>query len=35
MPIMDGYQATREIRQYIKEKNLFQPLIIAVTAHTE
>ena len=35
MPILDGYDATKRIREYIFSKNLRQPVIIAVTGHTE
>ena len=35
MPIMDGYQATKKIREYLLEKGVDQPLIIAVTGHSE
>lgn len=35
MPVMDGYQSTLEIRKYLKENNLKQPIITAVTGHTE
>ena len=35
MPIMDGYQASKQIREYLYEKGVNQPLIIAVTGHTE
>ena len=35
MPIMDGYQASEKIREYLYEKGLEQPLIIAVTGHSE
>ena len=35
MPIMDGYEATDCIRKFIKSKNMFQPMIVACTGHTE
>ena len=35
MPVMDGYEATGKIRQYLFNKGLLQPIIIAVTGHTE
>ena len=35
MPIMDGYQATEEIRALFFKKNLVQPIISAVTGHSE
>ena len=35
MPIMDGYEATQKIRDYIHSKELLQPMIIAVTGHCE
>ncbi len=35
MPVMDGYEATDCIRSFIKQKNMFQPMIIACTGHTE
>ena len=35
MPIMDGYQTTENIREFIFSKGLQQPLIIAITGHTE
>ena len=35
MPVMDGYEATDCIRSFIKLKNMFQPMIIACTGHTE
>jgi CheY-like chemotaxis protein len=35
MPFMDGYEATREIRQYLYTLNIRQPIIVAVTGHTE
>ena len=34
MPVMNGYEATDRIRQFIKRKNLPQPLIIALTGHS-
>ena len=34
MPIMDGYSATKEIREFLHSKGLPQPVIIAVTGHT-
>ena len=34
MPILDGYEATTEIRNYLYYKNLRQPIIIAITGHT-
>ena len=35
MPVMDGYDATQEIRQLLFDKNLEQPIIVAVTGHSE
>ena len=34
MPIKDGYQATREIREIIRKDNLDDITIIGLTAHT-
>ena len=34
MPIMDGYDASKEIRAFLHSKRLAQPVIIAVTGHT-
>ena len=34
MPIMDGYEATERIRDFLKRKNLPQPMIVALTGHT-
>lgn len=33
MPVMDGLECTRKIREYEKEKNLSKVTVIAVTAH--
>jgi len=35
MPFMDGYDATQEIRKYLHSLHLVQPIILAVTGHTE
>jgi len=35
MPIMDGYEATNKIRMYLYKMNIEQPIISAVTGHTE
>lgn len=35
MPIMDGYESCDKIRMYLKQKDLDQPIILAVTGHTE
>jgi two-component system sensor histidine kinase BarA len=35
MPIKDGYDATQEIREYIDDLGIPQPLIYAVTGHSE
>ena len=34
MPIMDGFQATKLIRDVLKERGSDQPLISALTAYT-
>ena len=33
MPILDGYEATNQIRTFIHSKRLPQPIIVAVTGH--
>ena len=35
MPFMDGYEATEQIRLYLFNKQIEQPIISAVTGHTE
>ena len=35
MPIMDGFEATDNIRHYIRKRKLLQPMIVACTGHTE
>ena len=35
MPFMDGYEATKKIRKYLHKKGLKQPVIAAITGHTE
>ena len=35
MPFMDGYQCTQKIREYLHAQRVKQPLISAVTGHTE
>ena len=35
MPKMDGYQATQRIREYMREIQMEQPFIIALTGHIE
>ena len=35
MPILDGYQATEGIRNYVRMQNILQPMVIATTGHTE
>jgi len=35
MPVLDGYEATTRIRSYIHKKQVKQPIISAVTGHTE
>jgi len=35
MPVIDGYEATKRIREYLFQKGVKQPIITAVTGHTE
>lgn len=35
MPFMDGYEATKLIRQYLFDQGLEQPIISATTGHIE
>ena len=35
MPILDGYESSKQIRNYIHASGLVQPVIIAITGHTE
>ncbi len=35
MPIMDGNTAADKIRKFVKSVNLEQPMIVALTGHTE
>ena len=35
MPFMDGYDATTEIRQHLYQHKIKQPIIVAITGHTE
>jgi CheY-like chemotaxis protein len=35
MPFMDGYAATTHIREYLYKRNITQPIITAVTGHSE
>ena len=35
MPIMDGYESTKQIRTFFDEVGLAQPIISAVTGHCE
>ena len=35
MPHMDGYESTHQIRSFLYSLNLDQPIIVAVTGHTE
>lgn len=33
MPVMDGFQATKAIRSYLRKQNAQQPYIVALTAY--
>ena len=35
MPVKDGYESTLGIRQFLFEHKIKQPIISAVTGHTE
>jgi CheY-like chemotaxis protein len=35
MPFMDGYDATKYIREYLYDLNINQPIITAVTGHVD
>jgi CheY-like chemotaxis protein len=35
MPFMDGYDATKAIREYLYSLNIDQPIISAVTGHVD
>jgi CheY-like chemotaxis protein len=35
MPVLDGYEATDEIRNYMRRMNILQPMVVATTGHTE
>lgn len=35
MPVMNGYEASDLIRDFIRTKKLTQPIIVATTGHTE
>ena len=35
MPILDGFEATKEIRNFLRSKGIIQPMIVACTGHTE
>jgi CheY-like chemotaxis protein len=34
MPFMDGCETTQGIRQYLYDKNIYQPIIVALTGQT-
>ena len=33
MPVMDGFECTREVRRYLDSLNIVQPIITAMTGH--
>jgi len=35
MPFLDGYEATMEIREFLYSHGIRQPIIVALTGHTE
>ena len=35
MPVMDGYDATMKIREFLHKMKVRQPIISAVTGHSE
>jgi CheY-like chemotaxis protein len=35
MPFMDGYEAATKIREYLYSLKIRQPIIVALTGHTE
>ena len=35
MPIMDGYEASEKIRNFVRINDMLQPMIVAITGHTE
>ena len=35
MPVLNGYQATDAIREFMRNNNLLQPRVVGCTGHTE
>ena len=35
MPVMNGYEASDHIREFLRKNNIYQPMIVACTGHTE